>query len=245
MKVLIVEHDFSSQNCTTKGLYHAVPDLKALGCEIDVLSNTYEKHADVTRHIPCFAMKRPWFFRYLSFILVANLKGVFTKLTNDYDIIHTSNGLFLKANLSTFHFSEWDWVKTQLQYLKPNNVKSLYEFTTSIFAAAVDFLQLRRRNLKIVAVSDSIAELLSLKTNSRHEVGVLPNAVDDSKFGRHPELDQSRIVIREKFEIKEDEQVFCFCANGTHRRKGFWLALEALALLPEEFKFKFMLIGGS
>ena len=245
MKILFVEHDFSSKNCTTKGLYFAVSDLKKMGHEITVMSDTYEEHPDVFKHISCGALKRPWFLRYLSFILHANWKQLRGNIIDGYDIVHTSNGLFLFANISTFHFSEWDWVKTQCQYLKPKTGRALYEFFSSIVASAVDFIQLKRKNIKLVAVSDSIAELLQKKTNSLYEVGVLPNAVDGSKFGVLSSLDASRAEIRTQFGFIDTDQVFCFCANGTHRRKGFWLMLDALKLLNSELPFKLMVIGGS
>lgn len=78
-------------------------------------------------------------------------------------------------------------------------------------------------------------------------VQTLPNSYDETRF--NPAVrGHWRTASRGEFRIEDDDVVFAFASLGHYKRKGFWVAVEALVHLrsdPGRGRTKFLVIGGS
>lgn len=103
---------------------------------------------------------------------------------------------------------------------------------------------LNRYNQKLTIVSPSQWLLECSKHSSlfnSYPHYCIPNGVNTSVF---KPIDKN--IVRQKFNIKEDEFVLLFIADFiTNRRKGFDILLEALRKLPKNDKLVLMAIGSN
>ena len=113
--------------------------------------------------------------------------------------------------------------------------------------ALVERLQWWSPSLRMaLAVSDSVADEVRSRARAGLSVATLPNSYDETRFNaqvRH----RYRDAMRRELGYKNDHQVFCFVSSGHYRRKGFWLAVEALAHLQPTVNGKsprLLVVGG-
>ena len=79
-----------------------------------------------------------------------------------------------------------------------------------------------------LAVSDSVAAEVRTRTRAKVKVETLPNSYDETRF--NPAVrEKQRPIFQEKLGCHAGEIVFVFASFGHYKRKGFWLAVSALA----------------
>lgn len=96
--------------------------------------------------------------------------------------------------------------------------------------------------------SESIARELQTVVARPERVKVLPNSYDESRFNLET-VDRFRSPKRVELHFGSGDFVFAFLSQGHHRRKGFWVAVEALAQLRAEnrsltYNPQLLVIGG-
>jgi glycosyltransferase involved in cell wall biosynthesis len=110
-----------------------------------------------------------------------------------------------------------------------------------------DVMQVRFGRWKFLnAVSDSILDEIRPWTKGRPgKLDVLPNTVPKSRFSPSSRL-SLRNEARRKFGYQSSHTVFLFMSQGHHRRKGFWLAVEAVAIARRRGcgSARFHVVGG-
>jgi glycosyltransferase involved in cell wall biosynthesis len=98
-----------------------------------------------------------------------------------------------------------------------------------------------------LAVSESIASELRKVVATPEKVYVLPNSYDESRFNLAT-ADRFRGRKRAELNFGSKDIVFAFLCQGHHRRKGFWVAIQALARLRKEkpdYDIRFLVVGGT
>jgi glycosyltransferase involved in cell wall biosynthesis len=158
------------------------------------------------------------------------------------DVIYSIAWYHKACDVCHVHFSQVDWEKRQHQL----GIHSLRDLVESI----VNKLNLRRARSflrqttarKIVSVSQSVADDMRAE-NPRIPIQVLPNSYDPQRF--HPSVrDQFRAKTRSKLGYDETRRVFIFVSTGHYRRKGFFLAVEALRRLRQSHPEACLLVIG-
>lgn len=184
-----------------------------------------------------------------AFILRANLHRLwfrFLKGRPPARLIHSCGSYYLGAQMVSVHFSARLWFKKQME-LGFERLRDVLDFAFTMPGVLTDALQYRHRGCQLfLPVSDSLANEVRGSCRREAEVVVLPSAYDPEHFNLRTR-EQWRDPTRQQLGIAADVQLLVFVSQGSYRRKGLWLALEALKLVRTRnpgLRFKFMIIGG-
>lgn len=160
------------------------------------------------------------------------------------DVVYSVAGYLTDCDVCHVHFSPFDWEKRQASL----GIRSLRDFIErfinllSLYQARQFFRHTKPK--KVICVSDSVANDIRLE-NPSLEIQVLPNSYDPNQFHfgvRAHYREQTRI----KLGYEAHHQVFIFVSTGHYRRKGFFLAVEAIKKLQTQHpEIRLLVVGGS
>lgn len=246
--MLWIDAHLEFQNPTAKHLLYALPHLKAQGwtvrawcCRSDALPGQVE-------HV--FLPAPKWLGKVEGpvFGLLANLYGLWRRLRGrgaPAAVIHATCGNYLGADLVSVHFFNRLWAKQQFA-LGRKDWKEMVKFAVVATGVLMEWLQLHSPfTRQALCVSDSIAAEVRRRCKRSLRVGVLPNSYDETRF--NPDVRAlHRADARSELGFPEEAVVFCFASMGHYERKGFWLAVEALAILRSQggARARLLVIGG-
>lgn len=231
-------------------LLHALPRLRAEGWEIKAWCLRSDASRDEVEHT--FFPSARWLgpFELLYFTLIVNLYGFWRWLCRKprpATIIHATCGTYLGADLTSVHFLSCVWARTQLR-IGFSGLRDVARFPLVLLGVCAERLQWWSPALRVaLAVSDSVAAEVRTRTRAKVKVETLPNSYDETRFNL-----AVRIVHREAMRAKLGyglaDRVFCFVSTGHYRRKGFWLAVEALVGVRKTAigkNVRLLVVGGS
>jgi len=229
-------------------LLYALPRLQAEGWKVSIWCLRSDAPRESVDHIFLPALPLPGSLRLLWFGLIANLYGAWRWLSGQprpAEIIHANCGLYFPADLVSVHFLNCVWLRKHLA-LGFESLKEVAQFLIHCGGAIFERLQWWSPwTRKALPVSDSVGAEVRLRCRSQIEIETLPNAYDETRFNRDIRATH-RLAVRDRFGWSEGEIAFAFMSLGHHKRKGFWLAVEALASLRAEGhgEIRFLVIGG-
>ena len=239
MKIIFVEDRFSLSNPSTSSLVLGVPHLRAAGFEIEVWADSIDEealtHCEFRRLMnfdPPFA---PPILSSVMRHVVGGLRmawrTVISKFSGESEptCYVSSGGRFLFADVSIFHFYNKAWWRIQRAGIEWGPEWS-WKGARCLWGWLEDSLSLRSPWTRtFLPVSDAIGDEMR-RDFPHHSAAIqsLPNAVDPERFS--PTLRRERgVELREEFGYDDDDKVLLFVSQGHLPRKGFWLALKALA----------------
>lgn len=159
------------------------------------------------------------------------------------DLIYTIAWYLPDCDVCHVHFSPFDWEKRQ-QMLGMKSVRDLADRIINLLGivSARRFLGNTSARL-LLTVSRAVADDLA-EEETTVPIRVLPNSYDSARF--HPGVRRTyRAAMRERLKLADSETVFVFASAGHYRRKGFFLAVEALEKLRERHPgARFLVLGG-
>jgi glycosyltransferase involved in cell wall biosynthesis len=251
--VLWVDEDISLASPSTKHLVYSLPHLREAGWEVRTwcLTSDLKEGGVETQRFPAV----PGGLRILTpywFPALANLYGLGRQLLDGRPparIVQTVGGAYLGADISAIHFVNHLWLRRQIE-LGSKGMKARLTFFWTLLGVLKDQLQFSNPRCRLfLPVSDSIAADVRQRCQPDAKVEVLPNSYDETRF--NPEVRyRMRAAQRLELGFTDENTVFCFASQGHYQRKGFWLAVEALARLrrreglPAAEAVKFLVIGG-
>jgi glycosyltransferase involved in cell wall biosynthesis len=170
-------------------------------------------------------------FELLYFTVIVNLYGFWRWLCRKprpATIIHATCGTYLGADVTSVHFLGCVWARTQLR-IGFSGWRDVARYSFTLLGMCVERLQWWSPALRLaLAVSDSVAAEVRTRTRSAVGVETLPNSYDETRF--NPGVrDRQRPAFREQFGFHTEDVVFVFASFGHYKRKGFWLAVSAIA----------------
>jgi glycosyltransferase involved in cell wall biosynthesis len=247
--VLWVDAFMEYRDPSTRHLLYALPRLREAGWQISTWSIRSDIPLDQADRVllPAPRLFGPFILIYFS--IAVNAYAAWRWLTRrprPAMIVHATCGTYLGAELASVHFLNCVWLPKQLK-LGFGNWKEIAGFFLHGCGAFFERLHWWSPALRVVLpVSDSVGDEVRCRTRPDVVVETLPNAYDETRFhaGVRPE---KRAAFREKLGYTGADVVFIFVSLGHYRRKGFWLAVEALALLrrdPAMKRAKFLVVGG-
>jgi len=145
-------------------------------------------------------------------------------------VIFGTPGLPYNAHMSAVQFLSHVWLR-EARKIPAMNLREragLWLSKIDDWRTAKDF-NLNRTTIWL-PVSESIARELQKVVARPERVKVLPNSYDESRFNLET-VDRFRSPKRAELHFGSGDFVFAFLSQGHHRRKGFWVAVEALAQL--------------
>ncbi|MCX6857879.1 MAG: glycosyltransferase family 4 protein [Verrucomicrobia bacterium] len=160
------------------------------------------------------------------------------------EVIYSVAGYLAKCDVCHVHFSPFDWERRQGLL----GIHSLRDFAervinfSSLYQAR-RFLQTTTAKT-VICVSDAVANDTQ-QENQSLQILVLPNSFDPMRFHAGVKAEH-REQMRLGLGYQEPDQVFVFVSTGHYRRKGFFLALEAIKKLHLSFpEIRLLVVGGT
>ena len=248
--ILWVDAHLEHRSPTMRHLLYALPQLRAEGWEIKAWCLRSDVPRGDVEHVFFPAPRWLGSFDVLYFSIVVNLYGLWRWLCRKprpAAIIHATSGTYLGANVASVQFLNCVWARIQLR-LGFSGWRDAARYPLVLLGVFLEWLQWKSPALRLLLVaSDSVGDEVRARTRARVKVETLPNSYDETRF--NPGVRKlHRETMRAKLGYGAEDRVFCFVSAGHYRRKGFWLAVEALALVRKTAAGKnarLLVVGGS
>jgi glycosyltransferase involved in cell wall biosynthesis len=246
-QLCIVDPTFSLDSPTMKHLVYAIPAIRAAGWPVTVIAERIEPDLPVDL-VPLRLRSRHPLIRSFELPFAANRAARIYRAQNPNALVFGTPGLPYGADASAVHFLHNLWLSVATTLPHPT-VRERVEFGLSHLrhqAARRDFASSDTRCW--LPVSDSIADELRKLVSHPERVQVLPNCYDETRFTVQT-VNRFRAARRLELGYSEVDYVFGFLSQGHYQRKGFWIAVAALAKLRRrrnllQFTPKLLVIGG-
>jgi glycosyltransferase involved in cell wall biosynthesis len=247
--VLWIDAHLEFRSPTMQHLLYALPHLRAAGWEVEAWCLRSDASPDEVRHV--FLPTAKWLgpLELFYFTIAVNLYGLWRIVSGRppaATVIHATCGTYLGGNLVSVHFVNAVWAAMQMKR-GFGSAKEVAKFLFGLYGIVVERLTWWSPTVrKVLAVSESIADEVRRRSPAGLSVEVFPNSYDETRF--HPGVrEQYRAALRAELQLAPEHFTFLFVSQGHHERKGFWLAVDALARLREEGRknLRFLVVGGS
>ena len=246
--ILWIDANLEHRSPTMRHLLHALPRLREEGWKITARCLRSDAPRDAVEHV-FFAPKWLGPFELMYFALRVNLHGLLRwvlRKPRPAAVIHATCGTYLAGNLVSVHFVSAVWL-AKLWKLGFGSIKEMLTLPFVLLGAIVERLTWWSPTVReILAVSDSIAEEVRRRAPRRAIISTLPNSYDETRF--HPGVrERFRESMRSELRFAAEHRVFVFVSQGHYRRKGFWLAVAALAELRKKGRsdLRLLVVGGT
>lgn len=242
----MVDLEFSASSPSWKAFHAALPWLRQAGWEFTVWTWRAETDPSI-EVVRLFSLPVPRRLRAWVFCAIAHFHWLVRRMTGGlkpYSASISNGFLCTFCDFQYVHFSHFDYAGKQLK-IPVASWQDFFEigleWTLSMLSELLLFWSPSRSTL--IAVSEAVLNDLRRFAAPWKRKVLLPNVYDPDllEFGREPE---HRKTIREKLSIGEPETVYAFVSQGHYRRKGFWLAVEAIRRLRGKIPVRFLVIGG-
>ncbi len=246
MKLLIIDPNVSLTSPSMKGIVRSLPALKTQGWEIEVWCWHCEDGLPLDRIVKLPRLGKMHTLDGYAFAIWARLRAwwQFTmKGAPKPAVTYTVAWYLPRSDVAHVHFSPWDWEQRQ-RALGVKSMRDAFERVTNFLSMLSANHFLRTTTARIVlTVSEAVAADVR-RVNPSLNVRVLPNCYDPQRFHAGVRA-QHREEMRSKLGFSDEDKVFVFVSAGHYRRKGFFLAVQALALLRKTHHgAKFLVVGG-
>jgi glycosyltransferase involved in cell wall biosynthesis len=245
MKLLIIDPNFSFTSPSMKGIVLALPVLKARGWEIEAWCWDCDDGLPLDRIVKLPRLGKMHTLYGYAFSIWARLRAWWkfsVRRESRPAVIYSIAWYLPQCDVAHVHFSHWDWERAQ-RVLGITSLRDAWERANNLVSLWWAGRFLRRTTAKcVLTVSDGVADDLR-NVNPALEVHVLPNACDPLRY--HSGVrEEHRETVRAQLGFAEGEVVFAFASAGHYRRKGFFLAVEAVAKV-RELRARLLVIGGT
>lgn len=247
--ILWVDPNIHRSSPAMKNLVATAPLIAREGWELRLWCMRTEVGEDIAEITRLRVPSRISVVMIFAFIARANLHGLwfhFLKGRPPARLVHSCGSNYLGAQMVSVHFSGRLWLKKQWE-MGFERLRDVLDLGITALAVLTEALQYRHRGCELfLPVSDSLANEVRGSCMREAEVVVVPSAYDAEHFNLRTR-EQWREPIRLQLGIAADVRLLAFVSQGGYRRKGLWLALDALKLVRTRnpaLRFKFMIIGG-
>jgi len=245
IRLLIVDPEVTERSPSLRSLLLVRPLLEQRGITYEFLSQKCELPGkNVWHRVPGGSL--PLLPRLWVFLFYVHLIGRAKDKPDVPTVVYTTDGLCLWADILTFHYFNPAWLRIE-RMIPRQGWRDYATLLRSWQGWLQDMLQLRFGRWKFLnAVSPSILDEIRPWVRDRScNLNVLPNVISAARFNKEDRLAR-RITARTTLGYGTEDKVFLFISQGHHRRKGFWLAVEALALVRKSgfADARFHVVGG-
>lgn len=245
MRLLIIDPNLTLTSPSMKGVLSALDTLRSRGFEIEAWCWTSEVGLPVRIHkLPRIGDVRILGGFVFGWLVFWRAWWVFkVKKMPRPDLIYSLAWYYKACDVCHVHFSPFDWEKRQ-RSLGIHSWRDLAERLANLLGLLRARSFLRHTTAReLICVSQSVAEDMRAEA-PRMSVQVLPNSYDPARFNLGVR-DAFRSEMRRRLGYDESHRVFIFVSAGHYRRKGFFLAVEALRLLRSTHpEVRFLVVGG-
>lgn len=246
LSLLIVDPNVGLSSPSMRGVVLSLPELKAMGMHIEVWCWDCDPGLPVDKIVRLPRVGRlPVLWAY-AFALWARLRlwwKFSVQKEKRPDVIFTVAWYLERCDVALVQFSPWDWEQRQ-RVLGTRSLRDWYERTSNRLSLAWSNHAVRHSTAHtVLCVSEAVAQDIQAQGATLH-TALLPNCYDPQRF--HPGVRvEHREAMRTKLKFAAEDKVFIFVSTGHYRRKGFFLAVQALEKLRQQHaNARFVVVGG-
>jgi glycosyltransferase involved in cell wall biosynthesis len=231
-----------------KNLLAILPDLVAKGWKIEAWCIRSDAPQSLCAHTFFPASRVFPALDVLLFPIFTNLYALWRRLLGNRDsrlLVHSTSANYLGADVVSVHFLNPLWVRLQLR-LGFHSFREGCAFLVACYGAILDWLMLLwpKRRLYL-PVSESLCLEVQDRQRQSCSTMTIPSVYDPARFSPRIRADV-RNASRVELGYSPDDVVLAFASQGSHRRKGLFLGLEALQIARRSnSNIKLLIIGGS
>jgi len=246
ISLLIVDPNVSLSSPSMRGVVLSLPELKARGFQIEVWCWHCDAGLPVDKIVRLPRFGRLHTIGYYAFSLWATLRSWWhfrIKKQAPPQVIYTIAWYLPRCEVAHVHFSPWDWEMRQ-RSLGIRSLRDAFERGVNLISLMWADAFLRRTTARsVLCVSEAVAADVR-RRNANLNTRVLPNCYDPERF--HAEVPHLyRETMRATLQFAPRHKVFAFASAGHYRRKGFFLAVEALRKLrASHSECRLLVVGG-
>lgn len=242
MKLLIIDPNVSTTSPSMRGVVLALPHLVQRGWSIEVWCWWCDEGLPVER-----VVKLP---RHGNVpVLGLHVFGWWARKRHRQegrvaDVVLSLSPYEPNCDVCLVQFSPFDWERRQ-RVLGMHSMRDAYERAVNALGLWMARRFFRTTKARVVlAVSEAVAEDLR-EENAALRIKILPNSYDPKRF--HAGVRELfRDEMRQKLGYEDAQQVFVFASTGHYRRKGFFLAVEAMKELRVKHpEARLLVVGGT
>jgi glycosyltransferase involved in cell wall biosynthesis len=246
-QLCIVDSGFVLDSPSMKHLIYSVPALEREGWQITVIAERIEPNLNV-KFCPLRLTSRIPLLRSIEFSRLVERSVRDFRAAHPTGIIFGTLGLPFGADITAVHFLHHVWLREakRISGMNPRERVGLWYSRMQRWRIAKAFKS--ELTSLWLPVSEAIADELRKVVIHPDRVHVLPNSYDESRFNPN---NRDRLRVRKRVELNfgPKDFVFVFLSQGHYRRKGFWVAVEALDRLRRRterrsFSIRLLVVGG-
>ena len=234
MKLLIIDPDITLASPAMKGVIRSFPEIRQAGFEIEVWCWRCDAGIDPDHvvRLPVLGARLLGPLQSIAFSIMVAIRAfwIFQVLGRQRpDVTYSVVPYLSRCDIAHAHFSPWDWER-RMSAMGSRTFKEWLERAANLLIRSWTnwFLYITRAK-SIIVPSDAVAEDFR-RASDRAVISVLPNSYDPARF--NPEVrDRWRDSQRAALGYGDEDRAFIFVSTGHYRRKGFFLAVQALEKL--------------
>jgi glycosyltransferase involved in cell wall biosynthesis len=245
-RLLIVDPNVSLSSPSMRGVVLSLAALKARSMEIEVWcwDCDLELPVDKVVRLPRFGKIHTVGYYAFSFWAMLRAWWLFrVQREARPEIIFTVAWYLPHCDVALVQFSPWDWAARQ-RTLGIHSWRDLYERLTNALSLMWANHAVRTTTArKVLCVSEAVASDVRARRPAL-SIALLPNCYDPGRF--HPGVRAlHRDSVRARLHFAAEEMVLIFVSTGHYRRKGFFLAVQALEVVRRSHpQVRFLVVGG-
>jgi glycosyltransferase involved in cell wall biosynthesis len=248
MKLLIVDPNLCLTSPSMKGVVRSLPLLKERGWEIEAWCWECDPGLPVDRIVKLPRLGRMHTIGGYAFGIWARWRAWWrfsVKREPRPEVIYTVAWYLPQCDVVHVHFSPWDWEQRQRR-MGMRSLRDVFERVVNLVSLPWAHWFLRCTTARVVlSVSEAVANDLR-RVAPRLPVRVLPNGYDPKRFHAGVREDW-RVPMRNKLGFAQEDKVFVFVSAGHYRRKGFFMAVDAMEVLRRSGRAnaRLLVVGGT
>lgn len=231
-----------------KGILRSLPAFRAAGYEPEAWCWEIETGVEIDRvtHLPSCGARKLKMLQAIVFSFQVTLLYLWRFSICGQkrpDVIYSCVPYLPFCDVAHTQFSPWDWLK-HMKQMGRSSARDWLEYWGWCLLRPWYWFFLETTTAKVVispsrAVADDYLEVCP----ERH-VEIVPNSYDPSRFNPHAR-ELYRQSVRTELAYGKQHRVFIFVSTGHYRRKGFFIAVEAMRnLFLRQPDVRFLVVGG-
>lgn len=246
MNLLLIDPNLSLSSPSMKGVVRALPMLKAQGFHIEAWCWHCDEGLPIDKLVKLPRIGDLHTLRGYAFSILVRLRAwwLFTVQKQARpNVIFTVASYLAACDICLLQFSPFDWEASQ-KLLGIHSLRDVFERVTNwlnLHWTRHFFINTTTRT--VLCVSEAVANDVR-NENPELRLSLLPNSYDPTRFNEQVRAEY-RVTMRAKLGFTDNDQVFVFASAGHYRRKGFFLAVDAIAKLRQTHRnARFLVVGG-
>lgn len=246
-RLLILDPDFTPASPSMKAVLKSFPEIRAAGFEIE--GWFWQCHPDVSLdhevRLPVMGARALRPLQAIVYSVQASLllwwRHTMRGLPRP-DVIYSIVPYVASCDVAHSQFSPWDW-GARMRRMGSRSVKEWLErLANALIRMWTEFFLARTSAKTLIVPSRAVAADFA-KVAPELRIEVVPNSYDPARFHSGVSL-QWRECVRKELGLDEKAKVLVFVSTGHYRRKGFFLAADAMALVRKQHPCARLLVVG-